>query len=92
MVYYFSSRPISTIIMRREGWMDYLFTSVVLIAPTFYLDFQAPRWKKIPTRKKTSFFQIIFLSINMSIYDELYNNIHTYIGHIGMRGICQVMY
>jgi hypothetical protein len=86
MVYYFPPRPIyATIRMRREGWMTYLFTSVVLIAPTFDLDVQAPRRKVLQRTKQTFFFYTILLSRNISIYDELDNNRHAYSEHIGMR-------
>jgi hypothetical protein len=52
MVNYFPLRPISTIRMRRKRWMTYLFTMVVLVAPAFDLDVQAPRHKKRPAKNK----------------------------------------
>jgi hypothetical protein len=40
-------------IMRREGWMPYLYTLIFLIAPTFDFDIEAPRCKKRLARNKT---------------------------------------
>jgi hypothetical protein len=48
--------------------------------------------KSYKEQSETSFFHTIFLRRNISIYDELENNRHAYIEHIGMRGIGQVMY
>jgi hypothetical protein len=52
-MYYFPPISISTIIMRKEGWMTYLFMLVVLATLDVDLDFQAPRCKKSYARKKS---------------------------------------
>jgi hypothetical protein len=51
MVNYFPLRPISTIRMRRKRW-NLPFYVVVLAAPAFDLDVQAPRCKKRPAKNK----------------------------------------
>jgi hypothetical protein len=38
--------------MRRKRWMTYHFMMIVIAALAFDLDFQAPRYKKRPTKNK----------------------------------------
>jgi hypothetical protein len=58
--------------------MTYLFTMVVLVAPSFDLVDQAPRHKIRPAMNKeeSPFFYTILLGDNRSIYDDFNNNRH----------------
>jgi hypothetical protein len=75
-----------------DRWLTSLHRFSLLLQPLILMSKLLRARKVLKEKNETSFFQTILLNINRSICDELDNNIHAYIEHIGMKRIGQVMY